>query len=133
MEKSIQFHHIGVACQNIDKTATSYQILGYTKGETTFDPLQNVNICFLSHAHMPTVELLSPVNEKSPIIKTLEKNGTTPYHTCYVVDDITEAIKHFKANRFVVVSKPKVACAINNRQVSFLFHPDMGLIELIEK
>ncbi len=131
--ENIKFHHFGVACRDIDKTAEEYSALGYSKGETVFDPLQNVNICFLSHPTMPLVELLSPVNENSPVVQILDKNGVTPYHTCYVVDNIEDAIKAFKRRKYVIVSKPKEACAIENRSVAFLYHADIGIIELVEK
>ena len=130
--EDVKFHHFGVACRDIDKTAEEYSALGYSKGEIVFDPLQNVNICFLSHLAMPLVELLSPVNEDSPVVQILDKNGVTPYHTCYGVDNLEEAIKVFKRSRYVVVSKPKEACAIENRRVAFLYNSDMGLVELVE-
>lgn len=128
----IQFHHFGIACREIDKTAEAYAQVGYSKGETIFDPLQNINICFLTHSEMPLVELLSPVDENSPVVQILEKNGVTPYHTCYSVDDLDNTIKAFKRLRYVVVSKPKEACAIEGRRVAFLYNADMGLIELVE-
>lgn len=131
--ENIKFHHFGVACRDIDKTAGEYSVLGYSKGEIVFDPLQNINICFLSHPAMPLVELLSPVNGNSPVVQILEKNGVTPYHACYVVDNLEDAIKKFKRRRYVIVSTPKEACAIGNRRVAFLYNADMGLIELVEK
>lgn len=131
--EGIAFHHFGVACRDIDRTAGEYVRLGYSKGETIFDPLQNINICFLSHPEMPAVELLSPVDSDSPIVQILGKNGVTPYHTCYSVDNLDESVKAFKRFRYIVVSKPKEACAIEGRRVSFLYNADMGLIELVEK
>ncbi len=129
----VKFHHFGIACREIDKTAEAYAQLGYSKGDTVFDPLQNINICFLTHSEMPLVELLSPVDENSPVVQILEKNGVTPYHTCYTVEDLDSAIKSFKRLRYVVVSKPKQAFAIDGRRVAFLYNADMGLIELVEK
>lgn len=130
--EGIKFHHFGIACKEIDRTAEAYAQLGYSKGETIFDPLQNINICFLTHTEMPMVELLSPVDENSPVVQILEKNGVTPYHTCYGVDNLDAAIKSFKRSRYVVVSKPKEACAIDGKRVAFLYNADMGLIELVE-
>lgn len=131
--EGLQFHHFGIACKEIDKTADAYVQLGYSKGETVLDPLQNINICFLTHSEMPLIELLSPVDENSPIVKILEKNGVTPYHTCYAVDDLDMAINVCKRLRYIVVSKPKEACAINGHRVVFLYNVNMGLIELVEK
>lgn len=133
MDTKLNFHHLGVACRNIDATAAAYENLGYKRSETVFDPLQNVRICFLHHAEMPCVELLEPVDEKSPVVQILAKNGTAPYHTCYAVSDMETAVKELKAHRYLAVSKPQPACAIGNKRVAFLFHKDMGLIELVEK
>lgn len=133
MDYNIRFHHFGIACRDIRETGKFYEEIGYEIGEIIFDPLQNVNICFLKHSSMPLVELLSPVDGASPVVQILEKVGVSPYHTCYEVDDLDEAIKVFRKQRYVVVSKPKNACAIDNRKVSFIYNPNMGLIELVEK
>lgn len=133
MIEGLQFHHIGVATRDIEGTTLIYSELDYRGGVNVYDPEQNVNIRFLSHPSMPLVELLSPADDKSPVVQILEKNGVTPYHICYSVDDLEEAIKSLRKLRYMVVSKPKPACAIENRRVAFLYHKDMGLIELVEQ
>lgn len=132
MLESMKFHHIGVAVKSIEATAAVYVAGGYKLSETTFDPKQNVNICWLTKEGMPVVELLEPVDEASPINKILEKNGVTPYHTCYIVDDIEQAVKELRKMKYVVVSKPIEAVAIHGCKVSFLFNKNVGLIELVE-
>ena len=74
MLNSFKFHHIGVAVNDIESTATVYMNGGYLRSETLFDPIQNVKICWLTKDGMPTIELLAPVNETSPVKKILEKN-----------------------------------------------------------
>ena len=128
----MKFHHIGVAVKEIEKTAAVYVQGGYKQSQTTFDPVQNVNICWLTKEGMPTVELLAPVDESSPVCKTLEKNGVTPYHTCYTVDNLEDAIAELRKMKYVIVAKPEVAPAISNCRVSFLFNKNVGLIELVE-
>ncbi len=132
MLESMKFHHIGVAVKSIEATAVIYVAGGYKQSATTFDPKQNVNICWLTKEGMPIVELLEPVDETSPVSKTLEKNGVTPYHTCYIVDDIEQAVKDLRKMKYVVVSKPIEAVAIHGCKVSFLFNKNVGLIELVE-
>ena len=132
MLNSMKFHHIGVAVKSIDKTAPIYVAGGYTRSATTFDAVQNVNICWLTKEGMPTVELLAPVNETSPVCKTLEKNGVTPYHTCYIVEDIELAVTDLRKMKYAVVSNPIEAPAIGNCKVCFLFNKNIGLIELVE-
>lgn len=133
MIDGLQFHHIGIATPDIDRTAAQYLNLGYEMdGDVTYDPLQNINICFLKHPTMPLVELLSPVDDKSPVVQILQKNGVVPYHSCYSVGNLDEAVMRLRKLRYMVVSTPKPACAIGNRHVAFLYHKDMGLIELVE-
>lgn len=133
MNFALEFHHIGVACRDIAQTAAAYEVLGYRRGETIFDPIQHVNICFLTSETMPCVELLEPVDAHSPVLQTIEKNGTTPYHVCYAVDNLDETLKILRRQRYIVAVKPQIACAIGGRRVAFLYKPEMGLVELVEK
>lgn len=126
------FNHIGVACFDIDKTAEIYVGAGYMRTETVIDPLQNVRVCVLEKKSMPTVELLEPIDEKSPICKTLQKSGVSPYHICYNVPNMEQAIKELRAKKFIPVSKPKMSNVFNS-MVCFLFHKEIGLIEILEK
>lgn len=132
MLDSMKFHHIGVAVRDINATAALYVAGGYKQSETIFDPNQNVNICWLTKEGMPVVELLEPVDENSPVNGILEKNGVAPYHTCYMVDDIEQAVRDLRKMRYIVVSKPEKAVAIHGCKVSFLFNKSVGLIELVE-
>lgn len=128
----MRFHHIGVAVFDIDATALVYERGGYRRSATVFDPIQNVKICWLTKENAPIVELLAPVDEKSPVNKTLEKNGVMPYHTCYVVDSIDETVSALRKQRYVIVSKPVEAVAFRGSKVCFLFNKNVGLIELVE-
>lgn len=121
-----------MAVKDISATAAIYQAGGYDCSELIYDPIQNVHICWLTKEGMPTVELLAPHDETSPVNKTLEKNGVTPYHTCYIVENIEEACKALRKMKYVIVSKPAEAVAIHNCRVSFLFNKNVGLIELVE-
>lgn len=132
MLDSFKFHHIGVAVKDVEATAPIYEQGGYKRSASIFDPIQNVNICWLTKEGMPTVELLAPVDETSPVNKTLEKNGVTPYHTCYVVENIEEAVAQLRKQKYVMVSKPAEAVAFCGSRVCFLFNKNVGLIELVE-
>lgn len=133
MLSSFKFHHIGVATARLEKTAKFYTEAGYRMTEPVVDPIQNIRISFLTKDGMPTIELLEPVDEKSPVVSILSKmGGTTPYHCCYIVDDMDVATRELKAKRFIQLSKPAPAVAIQNHHVCFLYHKDVGLIELVE-
>lgn len=132
MLDSFKFHHIGVAVKDLDDTASVYEQGGYKRSVSIFDPIQNVNICWLTKKGMPTVELLAPVDEKSPVNKTLEKVGVSPYHCCYVVDNLEDACAELRKQKYIMVSKPAEAVAFCGSRVCFLFNKNVGLIELVE-
>lgn len=132
MIPELLFHHIGVATKDIDATASVYEQGGYNRSATIYDPIQDVNICWLTKDSSPTIELLAPVDEKSPVNKTIEKNGVSPYHCCYVVDNINNAVDELRKQKYVMVSKPAEAVAFKGSCVCFLFNKNVGLIELVE-
>jgi methylmalonyl-CoA/ethylmalonyl-CoA epimerase len=133
MLPNFKFHHIGIATFSIDKTVPYYINAKYSKSNTVIDIIQKVKICFLSKENMPTIELLEPIsNETSPIYNTLIKMGVTPYHCCYTVPDIENAIKELKKMYFIPILKPVQAIAMNDRKICFLYNKDIGLIEIVE-
>lgn len=130
----MEFHHIGIATNNIDETVNKYNIFGYAKSTEIFhDTIQNVYITFMEKPNSPRIELVAPVNQDSPILNILNKNGTMPYHTCYEVIDIYLEVERLKKIKFVLVSKIVPAIAFENRLVCFLYSKDSGLIELLNK
>lgn len=126
------FHHVGIAVKDIEVTASVYESGGYHRSSVVFDPIQNVNICWLTREGTPTIELLAPVDETSPVNRTLEKVGVSPYHLCYVVDSIDDAVNELRRQKYIVVSKPSEAVAFRGGKVCFLFNKNVGLIEIVE-
>jgi methylmalonyl-CoA/ethylmalonyl-CoA epimerase len=132
MLSEFTFHHIGVVTDSIVKTSEYYKEAGYEATEKIFDPIQNVNICFLNKAANPGIELIEPISNLSPVSDTLRKVGVSPYHFCYEVGDIYKAIQCLRKKKFVMLFKPVVAEALQNRLICFLYNKEVGLIELIQ-
>lgn len=132
MLSNLRFHHIGMAVKSIEATSALYVQAGYTRTSITYDSVQNVNICWLSKTDMPMIELLAPVDDNSPVCMTLKKNGVSPYHICYEVEDMSEAITELRKMKYVLVSNLVEAPAIQNSKVCFMHHKQIGLIELVE-
>ena len=128
----LNFHHIGIACRDIEKTKAFYLQQGYTATPIVEDPLQHVRISFLDKDGGPRLELLEPIGDQSPVARTLATSGVTPYHICYEVTDLEEAIATLRSQRFLLVNGPVPACALDNRRIAFLFQKNTGLIELLE-
>ena len=54
MMAPLQFHHIGVACRDLEKEIRSFAIVGYRlEGEQFSDPLQKIHGCFLGRPRTP--------------------------------------------------------------------------------
>lgn len=78
------------------------------------------------------MELISPKDDTSPVCKNLQKNGVSPYHICYEVENLEGIMAELKKEKFLVVSRPVPAVAMGNRRVCFLYSKNVGLIELVE-
>jgi methylmalonyl-CoA/ethylmalonyl-CoA epimerase len=131
MLADLKFHHIGYAVKDISVTASFYIRAGWEQSEVVIDPIQHVQIAFLRRENYPLIELVAPVDEHSPVVKTLDKMGVTPYHVCYETGDIDASVHEMRAMKYIPLFNPVPAIALGNRKVCYLFHSDMGLIELL--
>jgi methylmalonyl-CoA/ethylmalonyl-CoA epimerase len=130
----MRFHHIGIAVKKINESIKAYEALGYSKSsDIIFDPIQKVQLCFLGKDESPTLELVAPISTDSPVTNILAKNGPTPYHNCFEVDDIAESVASLKQFGYKRLSAIVPAIAFGNRRICFLYHKEVGLIELLEK
>ena len=130
---SIRFHHYGLAVNGFENALKFHINLGYVCSKPIVDELQKVELIMCDKEGFPSVELVKPVNEESPINTYLKKNSEIIYHVCYEVEDSEVDVKKlFSENRAICVSKPKPAILFNNRKVSFYYVKDIGLIEVLE-
>jgi len=130
----MRFHHIGIAVEKINESIKAYEALGYSKSsEIIFDPIQKVQLCFLDKDESPTLELVAPISSDSPVTNILAKSGPTPYHNCFEVDDIAVSVASLKQYGYRRLSAIVPAIAFGNRRICFLYHKEVGLIELLEK
>lgn len=132
MEPLLTFHHVGIACRDIAKSQVFYTSMGYQASAVIDDPLQHVRVCFLDKEGAPRLELLEPLDDQSPVARTLVTVGVTPYHLCYEVEDIEAAMAALRHQRFLPVKEPLPACAMEGKRVAFMFQKHTGLIELVE-
>lgn len=127
------FHHVGVAARSIDLTSIPYVDAGYKLTEVIFDPVQNVKIAFLQKDGSPLIELVEPVDKTSPVYNTIKKVGVSAYHFCYEVENLVLSIEEMEKKDFKLIIEAVPAIAFNARKICFLYHFDVGLIELLEK
>ena len=78
------------------------------------------------------VELVAPTKNAKNYRSLRKKIGDAPYHLCYVADDFNVDVDYLQKIGWQMIQEPKIAVAINNKQVAFFFHPEIGMIELLE-
>jgi methylmalonyl-CoA/ethylmalonyl-CoA epimerase len=133
MLRDLQFHHIGYAVRDIHVTTEYYIKAGWIMSEIYHDIIQDARIAILSKNTFPLIELVAPVNENSPVIKTLDKMGVTPYHVCYETNDIEQSVTSLRKQHFLMLFKPVEAIAFEKRKICYLYNKHVGLIELLNK
>lgn len=128
----LEFHHIGVATNNLEREETYYRLLGYTEEGNIFeDPLQGIKGKFLVAPGHPRIELLQNLEGSDTLTPWLEQ-GVKMYHTAYLTDDIHSQINELTSKRVKLMKEPLPAVAFDGRLIAFLMMPNRALIELIE-
>lgn len=128
----MKIHHLGYAVDDLDLAVKQFEEIGYKKIRCkTIDELRKVSIQFVKQDQF-LIEVIAPLSIDSPLKTFLKKIGPSPYHLCYEVPKITDAILKLKKKHFIVVENPLPAKAIGGR-VAFLFNKEIGLIELLER
>lgn len=126
--------HIGYAVRDILQTARHYVRAGWEMSDIFEEIVQNSKIAFLTKEGFPTIELVSPLDDsKSPVDNILHNNGVAPYHICYVVDDIEQAVEDLYEEDFKPLFMPVESIAMGNCKICYLHHMEIGLIELVER
>ncbi len=133
MNTKYKLHHFGIATKSIERCAAIYSKLGFEKSETVVEPSQKVKICFLTNEVGTTLELVEPIGDDSPVTRFVKQSGTTPYHSCYEVDDIYEAIDELEDLNFRVMFEPVESEAMDKGLICYLFSVEIGLFELYQK
>lgn len=124
----MQFHHIGIATENIKETIEFINKTFKIKkvSDIVFDSNQNAYLCMLTMEDGTNLELIS-----GDIVKNFLKKNQRLYHIGYSVEDIELAINKFLQTS-VVLSAPKKAILFDGKRVVFVM-TEIGLIELIER
>lgn len=132
VSQSLKIHHIGYLVKNIEKSQALFTAMGYMLEQSPiYDEYRDVDICFLSKDGY-RIELVAPRTSKSVVGELRKKIGNSPYHICYEVENLEEAVTAFRKNHFVIWEEAHVAPALAGKRVAFLINGQMGMIELLE-
>jgi methylmalonyl-CoA/ethylmalonyl-CoA epimerase len=124
--------HIGYAVRDIQETAAPYVAAGWELSDVYNEEVQHARIAFLKKDGMPTIELVSPLDGPSPVDKFLENGGVQPYHICYVVEDMWATLEDLHKEDFIPLFMPVPSVAMENREICYLYHETVGLIEVVK-
>ena len=128
----MKVHHIGYAVKNMSQAKEKFLQLGYQEEQAAMcDEIRNVEILFLKNGEL-RVELIAPLEGKTPVDTILKKNGSIPYHICYVTEDLDKELNCLE-REWRVVEQPMPAPALFHKRVAFLYNKEVGLIELLEE
>ena len=133
MNSNYLFHHLGIATRSIENCVSIYSKLGYSISDIRVEPSQNVKICFLSKEGGPLLELVEPQNNDSPVSNIVKNSGTTPYHTCYQVENLQESLDELEELNFRILFEPLKSEAMDEGLFCYLFSAEIGLIELYQR
>jgi methylmalonyl-CoA/ethylmalonyl-CoA epimerase len=124
----MRFHHIGVACYNIEEEIFNiskiHKVINVSP--IVFDSNQNAQLCIIDTSEGITIELISG----EQVVNILKKR-VTYYHICFEVDEIESEIVRLQNLGAFLVSEPKSAILFENKKVAFL-QVSYGLIELVQ-
>lgn len=127
----MEFHHIAVATDNIEKEFEGYRMLGYTRESNVFeDNKRGIRVLFIVAPNQPRLELL----ENLPTSHVLDRwlmTRNKMYHFAYKVSNMESMIKVFNKNKIKMLSSLEQSTYFGKR-ICFLLLPNMNMIELIE-
>jgi methylmalonyl-CoA/ethylmalonyl-CoA epimerase len=132
VRNSLMFHHIGVACRNLDAEEEAFSLLGYVReGAEFYDPIQGIHGRFLTGGG-PRLEILR--NHDDPgVLSAWLKKGIRFYHVAYETGLFDECRDAFAAGGAKCVVEPVPAVAFGGRSISFHLMRNLTLVELIDR
>ena len=118
-----RLNHVAIAVPDLEAATTTYRdTLGATVSEQKVEPKHGVTVVFVELPNTK-IELLHPLDEKSPIATFLNKNPSGGmHHICYEVDDIIKARDQMKSEGARVLGDGEPKIGAHGKPVLFL-HP----------
>ncbi len=131
-----KLNHVAIAVPDIADASSTYKnILGAEVSGQIEQPEHGVKIVFIKLPNTK-IELISPLNDNSPIRKFLEKNPKGGiHHLCYEVECINLAIQKLSENNYKILEPGIPKIGAHGKPIIFL-HPSNfngTLIELQQK
>jgi methylmalonyl-CoA/ethylmalonyl-CoA epimerase len=131
MRGSLEFHHVGFACRDLEAEAGALAAIGYRAESGDFtDPGQGIEGRFIVGTG-PRIELLRQT-EGSRVLEPWLAKGVKAYHFGYLTPELDGEIERLKAAGGILVTPPRPAVAFSGRRIGFVMLKNLFLLELIE-
>jgi methylmalonyl-CoA/ethylmalonyl-CoA epimerase len=129
-----ELDHVAIAVTNLRAAKSLYcGVLGFVHLDYETVTEQGVHVLALGLGTL-RVELLEPIDHRSPVHRFIQKKGEGLHHLCFRVPDIRTALKQLEEEGFQLVNKePKTG--VGGHLIAFV-HPKSThgvLMELVEK
>lgn len=129
-----QFDHLGLVVKSLAKgrkhLTNMLQVSDWTDEVT--DPVNGVEIQFGRDPTGLVYELLSPIDENSPVSAALKGGKAILNHVAYLTEDLDSAANHLVRNGCGPTGRPTPAVAYGGARIQFFVTPLRTIIELIE-
>lgn len=125
-------NHVAIAVRDLSAEAARYRdILGASVTEPVALIEHGVSVVFVDLPNTK-IELLSPLDESSPVAAFLARTGGGIHHVCYEVEDILSARDQLVATGTRVLGDGEPKIGAHGKPVLFLHPKDFSgtLIEL---
>ena len=133
--KNKKVNHIAIAVPDVKEAALRWKkALNMKKSEIIVLEEHGVKVVFLEFSNLK-IELLEPLNNKSPISKFLEKNPKGGmHHICFEVEQMTETINSLKNKNINILGDGNPKIGAHDKPVVFIHPNDLSgtLVELEE-
>ena len=130
---NLPLHHIGFAVRILEDTLPSFEALGTRFYREYTDIERNLDFVFGEIGGVK-VELVSPHNDKMDCAVTnyVKRQSCTPYHLCFLTDNIDEELVRLKKRGFKQIGKRMTSDIYGTMTTGvFLFSLGMGLVEIV--
>ena len=129
---NLKIHHIGYLVRKKDAARAAFEDLGYrVRADWVRDESRGIDISFIEK-DATCIELVSPYRKDSDVSGLLQRMKNTPYHICYLSAHFTEDLSALREMGYLPITEKAPAPALENRNVVFLLHPALGMIEVID-
>ena len=131
----MKIDHIGIVVDDIKKAVNQYkEVYKFEiRSKIIYDSTQHVWLAMMQTTNNFQVELIQPVDDKSPSYDFLLKGGGI-HHLCFLVDNINDTISDLVTHKHLLFKRPVRAPLLGNNKIAFLYSKEnKQIIEIVEK